>query len=411
MSGLTEDFVIIRAPWVLGKGGEWLEDTSILWDRVRNRAIEVEGSKDFGKTIKTGWEFIDVGDRALIPGLVNAHVHLELSALSGLFREVLRGDYLGWVKSLMAKRDALVDKDLHKAFVMAAFESFKRGVAFVGDVSNRPLLELPEEIDCRALPVRYLFWEWIGFTVKEVHFPSREDLGGWVEELSIVPHAVYSTSPFLIRETKRWCKTFGKVFSIHVGETEEENIFIREGKGRWKDFLVELGKWDDKWEPPGTTPIKYLDTLEVLDKQTLLVHCLHLNSDDWDIVQRRQCHVCLCPRSNHELGVGEIPALEIIRRNLPFLLGTDSLASSPSLDLFEEAVFLIEHYGLFNPKDVLEAITGRGRRFFTNSSSFIEPGFRGPILAVEISDGASVKDISEKVLYSGLRGAYTWIQF
>lgn len=409
MNGSTERIVAIRAPWILGRGGEWLENAYIVWDYVNNRVMEVRRGKTFSSA-KSVDRFLDVGNRAIIPGLVNAHTHLELSVLSGLFREGFQGNYIGWVKNVIKRRDALRDIEIESAFFNSAVECFRTGTSVIGDVSNKPIIS---KVLANEIPWRHLFWEWIGFTVEEASLPEEKELLGenkWVNDVSLVPHAVYSTSPFLIKETKNWCKKHGKVFSIHVGETEEEIVFLREGKGRWREFLEEIGKWNGKWNPPGVSPVKYLDALGVLDSHTLLVHCLHLDSEDWDIIAKRRAHVCLCPRSNYELGTGKIPAGEIIRRNIPFLLGTDSLASSPSLNLFDEAVFLLEHYREFSPGDVIKAITGKGRNFFVKTNSFIEPGFKGWMLSVEVSENASLKSLPEEILYNGQRGAHSWVQ-
>jgi cytosine/adenosine deaminase-related metal-dependent hydrolase len=410
MNGSTEKVIIIKAPWVLSSGGRWLQNASVVLDVAQGVVLDVQTGKP---CIVAGHRVFDVGSKAIIPGLVNAHTHLELSMLSGIFREILPGDYVGWVRKVMSQRMLLSEEDMQKAFVESALRCFREGTAFVGDVSNKPLLELSEDVQGSNLPVRHLFWEWIGFTVEAADFPEESKVfreKAWASQMSIVPHAVYSTSPFLIQKSKEWCRERNRVFSIHIGETEEEVRFLREGKGLWRDFLEELGKWNDYWIPPGTTPVKYLDSLGVLDSCTLLVHCLHLNSDDWDEVKARQCYVCLCPRSNKELGTGSLPAQEILRRNIPFLLGTDSLASSPSLNMFEEAVFLLEHYPDFSPEAVLKAITGEGNRFFTQSDAcFVEAGFRRKLLAVEVSERATQKDLSSEILYNGVRGAYTWI--
>jgi cytosine/adenosine deaminase-related metal-dependent hydrolase len=188
---------------------------------------------------------LDLDGRAVIPGLVNAHTHLELSALSGLFQEISPGDYLGWVRKLMFKRNTLSEGEIYKAFADAAKKCADEGTAIVGDVSNIPLVKYFNAENRENLPWRYLFWEWIGFTVMSIRqlspkasraharHPQEEGRGSltsfgmtglsngktWVDQFSIVSHAVYSTSAYLIKKTKDWCKKRGRIFSIHVGET------------------------------------------------------------------------------------------------------------------------------------------------------------------------------------------------
>ncbi|MEJ5301281.1 MAG: amidohydrolase family protein [Thermodesulforhabdaceae bacterium] len=414
MSGSTENFLTVRVPWVLGKDGRWIENACVVWDLSQGVVVDVNR----GKSSFCKGNVLDFDGRAIIPGLVNAHTHLELSALSGLYRNIPSGDYITWVRELTLRRSALSWEEIKKAFVDAAVACVGSGTTIVGDVSNVPLVKISRNIDSRTLPWRYLFWEWIGFTVsliKQVFGTMRRPIFGyegnsWVGQFSIVSHAVYSTSAYLIKKTKDWCRRRGRVFSIHVGENEGERRLIEKGQGPWKEFLEELGKWDDEWQPLGVSPIRYLDNLRILDEQTLLVHCVHLSEDEWDIISKRRCMVCLCPRSNHELGVGNISPVEILKRRIPFLLGTDSLASSPSLNVFEEAVFLLEHFSIFDPHLVLKAMTGEGHRFFMKSKApFVEVGFKGRVLAVNISPGIPAGELSEEVIYNGLKGAFSWI--
>lgn len=410
MNGSTERVITIRVPWILGSGGEWLHNAWVVVDPVQGVVLEVQTARSCSLAEHN---VLDLGSKALIPGLVNAHTHLELSFLSGIYREISPGDYTGWVRKVMFRRSEIPEEEIRKAHLESALRCYREGTALIGDISNNPFLQFPDGLRTKNLPVRHLFWEWIGFTIESVNFPDESEIlheKVWAGRVSIVPHAVYSTSSFIIKESKRWCRERNRPFSIHVGETEEEVTFTREGKGMWRDFLEELGKWNSRWTPPATTPVKYLDYLGVLDNLTLLVHCLHLDSSDWDLVKKRGCCVCLCPRSNNTLKTGTIPAREILSRNIPFLLGTDSLASSPNLNMFEEAVFLLEHYPDFSPDAVLRAITGEGNRFFRQSEAcFVEVGFRGQLLAVDVPEGISKKELSEHVLYSGSRGEYTWI--
>ncbi len=420
--------MLIKASWVLGPDGLWLDDVTLLWDSEHQVVWEmVRGSNSLPSTVGGSTFVFDASGCAVIPGPVNAHTHLELSAFEGLYREVPSGEYFRLVRELMRLRGEKAGEQRGRLLSAAARRCREEGVGVVGDVANNPEGTI-EKRDNDLLPVRHLLWEMIGFRTDRLEVSERDEQSlrslllsnsaredsvtvPWLDGVSLVPHAVYSTSSAVIRETKRWCRTYHRPFSIHVGEIEAERRLVEEGRGPCREFLEELGKWDDRWVPPRVPPVVYLDRLGVLDRQSLLVHALHLDREEWEVVRARGCTVCLCPRSNHFLATGRIPAAEILSRNIPFLLGTDSLASSPSFSVFEEAVFLMEQFPSFSPHKVLAAVTGYGRRFFAPTGHlFVEPGYHGSLLAVDLGTPMPQRNnLDSTVLHRGAKGAFRWI--
>lgn len=291
-------------------------------------------------------------DGLVIPGLVNAHLHLELSYLSG---QVRGGFGLPlWVRSLMAQRAEGTVADLQASMVAAARAMADAGVVAVCDVANgegtaavlaaaglqgvvqREVLGM----DARALPDR----------LQKALEPDEEILG---ERGRVVirnsPHATYSTAPTLIRaavlgreergtersvtETDRARRSSTRPpAAIHCAEDREELVFLRSGEGAWAKLLDRMGL-DWRWfEAPGCSPVEYLDMLGVLGPELLLVHGVHLSNKDRHLLVRGRCPLALCPRSNLHIS-GDLPDVpSLIDEGVELAIGTDSLASCPDLD-------------------------------------------------------------------------------
>ncbi len=404
MSSLN-NLIEIKPSWILTTEGRWLRNGIVLWDKETKKVEKILSPKEKGQLpVKKS---ITLEHYALIPGLVNSHTHLELSAMGGFFK-LHEGNYIKWLKALIREKQKLDKGLVRKHFLLSLEESFREGSFIVADVFNNPLEINPSEA-CE----RYLLWELIGFNIKEIEELIKPEELEKIrsEKLSLVPHAVYSTSPEIIVKTHRWCRKMKRIFSIHLCETEEEIEFLMDGSGPFRELLEELGKWRKDWPIPRKTPVEYLNELGCLDKETLLVHSIHLTPRDWDIVKEKGAWICLCPRSNHFLGAGRIKAGEIIKRNIPFLVGTDSLASSPDLSVFKEALFLANHFSELDPHRILQAITGLGYKFFRSDPfPFVEEGHRGNLIAVKVSSNAPERGLSEEVISNGAKGAFLWIE-
>ncbi len=229
--------------------------------------------------------------------------------------------------------------------------------------------------------------------------------------LSLAAHACYSTSGKVIREAKEWCRTRRLPFSIHVAEHREEIEFLERGAGFCREVLENLGRWTPHWTPPGTTPIRYLDRLQVLDAQTLLVHAVHLTDADWEIVVGKQSPVCFCPRSNRNLNVGRPDIAKALRCGVVAALGTDSLASNTDLSLFAEAAYILDNYAGVSPEALVLMMTRGGARALGQEQRFgsIEAGKRANLLAVSLPDAVPNDQLFETIIHQGNKGAWRWV--
>jgi len=266
-------------------------------------------------------------DGLLLPGLINAHTHLELSWLRGL---VPGGDDLeSWVTRLLGHLPVDDVGPIRSSAASAVREAIAFGTVAVGDIQGTPFAT-QALIDARVQ----------GTVHREVigQEPAPLDVGG-CEELApgLVsrpsPHAPYSTWPERIRDA---CAVAGPPAAIHLDEDLAERRFLLTGSGPWAQHLDRMGRDWRSFEPPGVSPARYLDGLGVLGARLALVHMTHAVSADLELVATAGSPVVLCPRSNLHIGgvLPDVPAM--LRAGVTLALGTDSLASCPDLDLLAE---------------------------------------------------------------------------
>ncbi len=315
----------------------------------------------------------DHGVGVLMPATVNGHTHLDLTPLGGKMHGPQ--GFLSWVKEIIRSKEHLGEEDIRKGLRDGVSMARNQGTALVGDHRSLPF----SSPNRGGRPVIYEFREYLG---------SREDSPAWEEEkeglFSLAAHAPHTTAPWLIRSLKQAAASRGRVFSIHVAESEEEASFIRSGCGPWAELLSARGVDFSRWRLPARSPLWHLDTLGVLDHLTLAVHLVQAGPEDLDLIARRGAHVCVCPRSNHRL-VGKLPDVPaMLKHSIRPALGTDSLASVDSLSIFDEMTFLWKHMPSMGPEDILAMGTINGARALGMSEHFgtLDPGKAAVVLFV-----------------------------
>jgi cytosine/adenosine deaminase-related metal-dependent hydrolase len=330
----------------------------------------------------------DHGEGVLMPATVNGHTHLDLTSLGGKMDEPQ--EFLSWVKEIIRLKDHLEEEDIRKGLCDGVSMARKGGSVLVGDHRSLPFSN-PEQ---DGPPVIYQFREYLG---------SREDVPPWQEKddgfFSLAAHAPHTTAPWLIQFLKKATASMGRVFSIHVAESQEETSFIRTGCGPWGEFLSGRGVDFSRWGLPARSPVWHLDTLGVLDHRTLAVHLVQAGPEDLDLIARRGTHVCVCPRSNHRL-VGKLPDVPaMLKRSIRPALGTDSLASVDSLSVFHEMSFLSNGFPSMRPEDIFAMGTLNGAQALGMSNHFgtLDPGKAAAVLFVS-ADGPSAAGVVAAVV-------------
>ena len=364
----------------------------------------------------------DLGDVALMPGLVNAHTHLELSWMAGLVPPAASMD--AWIRKLMQVRRAGPaggEDELVATMARAVSQMRATGTVLIGEISNT-LASVPvlNSAGCDAA----VFHEILGFNPAdpvaivseawkrvEEKRPLRSFSGTEAkttsEVFAVVGHAPYSTAPALFAEIARLHLGPGPL-SVHVAESLEEVEFLRKGRGPIREMLKLLGVWDSTWEPPQCGPVEYLRRLGYLQPGTLLVHCVHLTAAELDEVRDAGAVIVTCPRSNVWVGGGVPPLSRFYGAGLPVAIGTDSLASTETLNMFDELAALRRLAPEVDAARLLDSATRVGAEAlgFGQHYGTISEGRRARFATVALPPdiGARGEDV-EEYLVSGVSAA------
>ncbi len=285
----------------------------------------------------------DLGEITLAPGLVNCHTHLEFSHLGG--KTLLGKGFLPWLHSLRPLIGA-ADEELAPAVSEAAAALRRGGTAHVADiVTRRPDLVAPA-VHRQNLGAT-LFLECIRHDPQiPKHLAQQAAMPLFADSdlplvFSLAGHALYSTSGENLIQAKAWCDSQNKPFSLHLAEHAEEVEFLQSGSGAFAELLYDHLIPRD-WPPPRRHPVAEARRLGLLGPGTLAVHCVQCGPGEVAALAESDSAVCLCPRSNAAIGVGDAPARAFAEAGALLVLGTDSLVSNCDLDLWGEIRHLLQ---------------------------------------------------------------------
>jgi cytosine/adenosine deaminase-related metal-dependent hydrolase len=281
----------------------------------------------------------------LAPGLVNAHTHLELSALRGV---VPGGQgFVPWLRAMLKAR-AEVDAEEGRVAMeigRAVDACVEHGIVAVGEVTNS--LAAVEAIGKRL--VGTIFHELLGLDRARA-MASLETIDAAAARVADAgrlahapsPHALYSTHPDLVRALVARARDHRRAITMHLAEHAAERAFLRDGGGPMGDFVA--GRVPESFVAPALDPVAYADALGLLDVDAALVHLADAQPSELARLVDRRAIVVLCPRSNLHIET-RLPPLHAIReRGLPYAVATDSLASAPSLDPLADARALHDRF-------------------------------------------------------------------
>lgn len=368
---------------------------------LENGFVRVESGriKDVGSGQPCGHrKVVDHGDAILMPALVNTHTHLELSALK---EKMTPGQgFRQWVREVLELRQSLGMEALITGVDQGIGELFAAGCGAAGEIST---LGITGKSFVASGLGGVWFREFLGAELDDD--PQRYHGENGQRQISLAGHAPHTTAPNVLRKLKAHASGNGLPFSIHLAESEDELEFIRTAGGAWADFLTERGIRFSDWRLPSRSPVQHLENLGVLDRNTLAVHVIHADAEDIRILGRRKVHVCLCPRSNLSLH-GRLPDVEkLADAGISLCLGTDSLASVPTLSVFDEMACLVECCPSLSPAQILAMATVNGAEALEidETHGTLSPGRSARFLKLTL-DAGHKKNILERLVHHGSTG-------
>ncbi len=341
---------------------------------IENGALRISGNRisEVGRwsNLKRGAaaEVIDLGDVVLLPGLVNAHCHLDYTNMAGLLPPPR--DFTGWIKALTTVKGEWGYSDCGESWLNGARMLARSGTTTVGDIEAFPEL-LPEVWEATPLRV-YSFIEMTGVKSRRAPALIVEEACGVTERLpnsrcsaGLSPHAPYSTVPELLRIAAKTANRNGWRLCTHVAESALEFDMFAKGRGEMFDWLRRSGR--DMSDCGHGTPIQHIAQNGMLGPNLLAVHVNYLGEGDAELLSKNQVSVVHCPRSHQYFKHGPFPLQRLEKAGVNICLGTDSLASvykarreTVELNMFEEMRLLAKNQPALSPETILKMATTNG---------------------------------------------------
>jgi len=382
------------AAWVWCGPGRLLERAWVVVREGRVREVCERPPKGMSRN--------DLGQGLLMPGLVNAHTHLELSFLAGAL-PAPQGDFMGWIEEMVNSRPGYDRDGAKEAARRAARFAARRGTALAGDITNTGKAAWAW---AEAGVSSVSFFEAIGPSRCEPPEPGLAWQDGLLSAQAVALHAPYSVPSWRVQALKQKAAAGPLPLSVHLAESRAEMEFFA-GRGReglrMDTFLQSRGLFKDGLDLRADSPLQHLMALGAVDGQTLLVHGVQLAKKDLATLAAAGASLCLCPRSNLGLtgAVADAPAALAAGVNLA--LGTDSLASSPDLSLWAEMRLLLERYPELDPEAVLAMATIGGARALGLADHFglIAPGYCAPLVYVDLEHSSEADLFDNVISYRG----------
>lgn len=353
---MSARFVALDAERVLAPG-------YVEWD-VRGRIVALRRARG------------PVEDLAVLPGLVNAHAHLQIGALPSPERQ-----FLPWVGAVMAARGPATATDLRRRASQSLRDLLDSGTTAVGEIDSTG--HSPATLDRLPMAGR-CYRELTGFHLQAAAARAlvRErmpELTGRSMLPGLSPHAPYSVSPDLMRAAFRRTRHL----AIHCAELPEEQLFLRTGTGPFADLLRKLGRLPANFRPPGVGAVRWLEQLGVLRATTLLVHCQELERGDPARIAAAGAAIAVCPGTIDYFGRTPPRVRSWLDKGIPVALGTDSLASNEGgLSMRNELARAAEMWPELSPAKLLAMATSSGGTALAGPFGGLRRGGRADLIAV-----------------------------
>ncbi len=365
---------VVSADWVVPVEGPPIESGAVVI--ADDGTIETVGSaEDLGQ-----------GEHhegcVIIPGFVNAHSHLEYAVYAGF------GDglpFVPWIGMHIQRKDRLDFDDMTAIATVGAHESLRSGVTTVGDCSFSGATALA----AAASGLRAIVYLEV-FSTNGEPLERFDEARARIEHVisdrvrvGVSPHAPYTCTI----EIYRACAELGIPQATHFAESVAERDWLVSGVGDWSPlarFLV---------PPPGETGIRMLAAEGLLGPGLMAAHCVHADAEEIELLARHEVGVAHCPRSNGYLGCGVAPLAELREAGIAVSIATDSPASAPSLDMFEEIRAAIvgararaSDPGALTAADALELATLGGARVLglENQIGSLVPGKQADLAVISL---------------------------
>lgn len=374
---------------------------------LRNGVVTMAGGRilSVGKS-SSGPPPLDLGDVALLPGLINAHTHLEFSAFDKPWGMPGQPFHL-WLSQIIARRRELFTEPIDRAALnqqavqQGLVESHAAGVVGVGEIAvsdwSHAALDTAERPETAVI-----FYELLGLASERVEpllaearlhlsrglHSSHADKTGAVR-YGLSPHAPYTVNPRLLHEAVALSAETQTPLAMHLAESWEELELLQSHSGGLVEVLKSVDRWYPGELPRGLRPLDYLQTLATAHR-SLVIHGNFLVEDEWEYIAKQpQMSVVYCPRTQSHFNHGDYPLAEMLKAGVRVAIGTDSRSSNPDLSLWKELKHIALRHPAVSPAEVLKLGTMNGAEALGIGKDWgsITPGKRAVLLQMPIVSG------------------------
>jgi cytosine/adenosine deaminase-related metal-dependent hydrolase len=399
--------MILRARCILPLGDSPIENGALV---IKNGRIDWVGRWRECDAMEDH-DVRDLGEVVLMPGLINAHVHLDYTNMAGQIPKPR--SFPDWVKTILSFKAHWSCSEYAESWLKGARMLLESGTTTVADTESAPEL-LPQVWE--ATPLRVLsFLEMTGVksqrTAREILSETLATMDALPrvdrKEAALSPHSLYSTQPELIRRSAEVANERDLLLSMHLAESESEFQMFSDARGPFHDWLKGQRKMDDCGR---ASPIQLADEYGILSPRLLAIHVNYLAPGDAELLARSGASVVHCPRSHEYFEHDPFPYAELKKAGVNICLGTDSLATArkidgkpPELNLWNEMrAFARTHPGIA-PKEILSMTTRHAAEALNKADQLgkLSPGTAADCAAMTYIGTVNEARLHEELLYSG----------
>lgn len=389
----------LQARWVLPVSSPPIDGGVVTI--VDERIVSIGSRAEAGVTVQ------DLGDVVLLPGLVNAHTHLEFSELQQPLGQP--GMALPeWIRSVIANRKQQTDPQT--SLLAGLQESARAGVTTIGDI----VASASPKVDPR-LPYVTAFHEVIGFSAGRVEsvfaeLQTRLESSDRGKKPGISPHAPYTVHPELVQRLVTLANERELPIAMHLAESPDELHLLRDNAGPFRELLEERSMWDGEIFADGKRPLDYLRMLSEAPR-ALVIHGNYLEQDEIEFVEEHErMSIVYCPRTHAYFEHADYPLHQMLQAGVRVAVGTDSRASNPNLSVMGELRYIARKHENISPEQILQlgTLDGAAALGLEVEVGSLEVGKLANLTAVDC--GTVEKDATAALLFSEQVPMQTWIR-
>jgi cytosine/adenosine deaminase-related metal-dependent hydrolase len=399
---------LITAKYVLPMEGEAIEDGAIATELGKICAV---GKADELKKSNQLASIQENPNSVLMPGLINAHTHLDLSGAFNIGQHGASNspDYIEWLLTILNHRHKSSIREIIIAIQGAINNLISAGTTCVGDMTCfEGIFNIIEEMGIRAVVFPEIYagageeaqdrFE-TAMAIVDKYLDKDSDL----VKVGLGPFAPYLLSKNLLSIISQHAKNSGVPIQIHAAESFTEMEFFYDSKGSITTTLFPAIGWTDELPPPHhKTPIQYLGEIGFLEASPAIVGGLHLGIRDFTTIARNMCRAIYCPRTNHFLGHGMFPFGKLREHGIPIGIGTDTLNGPAGFNLWDEMRFVAETAITPTPtaRELLHMATIGGARVLSveNITGSLAPGKAADYILIDMPECPTPQLIYDAVI-------------